>query len=290
MNQWYQKIIVLVVCSLIYNALLAPPATPRSPIPGKPQSEEELSKKMLSKLSFEDLKKRKNELIASGSKEIAIKYLQKMIGLVNTVEEISELMLELADIYFDLGTLEKSQLLYEEFARLYPGNEYAEYAAYKSILCGFYGMLEIDRDQTKTKETIKQSELFLAKSTRFKEYSGEVKKILTTCEEHLFNSELKVARFYASQFRNEAAKVRIANIEKEFTGKIPNLKPRLLLAEVEFATWQGDKKAAEQKATELAQNFPDFEIPAKTKSRITKPEKPSLTIAKNGNRNFANVF
>jgi outer membrane assembly lipoprotein YfiO len=248
---------------------------------------EERNHQALNKLSYKELKETKNRLVTSGHKEGAIKYLQKMISLSTNVHEIAELMLELADIYFDLGTLVKAQALYDEFTRLYPGNEHAEYTCYKSILCSFYSMLEADRDQTKTRETIKHAEQFLAASTLFKEYRSEVEKILSTCHEQLFTSELSIARFYVSQYRPHAAQTRIAHIEKEFAGKIPHLKPRLLLAQQEFAQWLGDTKLAEECSLKLAQEFPDIEIP----ERIKKHQRSSTKLAHHEKkRNFTHAF
>jgi outer membrane assembly lipoprotein YfiO len=280
------KYLCLGILAITYGYPLCAQTPARTPLNDEAHRNER-NHEALNKLSYKELKETKNRLVSTGYKEGAIKYLQKMISLSTNVQEIAELMLELADIYFDLGTLVKAQALYNEFARLYPGNEHAEYTFYKSILCSFYSMLEADRDQTKTRETIKHAEQFLAASALFKEYHKEVEQILSTCYEQLFTSELSIARFYTSQYRPHATQTRIAHIEKEFAGKIPHLKPRLLLAQQEFAQWLGDTKLAEECSFKLAQEFPDSEIP----ERIKKHQRSSVKVAHNEKkRNFTHAF
>ena len=106
----------------------------------------------MNKMSYDELNKTKNELIAAKQYEVAIKYLQKMLALATDVQEIALIMIELADVYFDVGNLVKAGILYEEFSRLYPGNSRVEYAAYKSVLCSFYSMLSSDEIRQKQKK------------------------------------------------------------------------------------------------------------------------------------------
>lgn len=231
-----------------------------------------LAKKTLNTMNYEELKKAKNELIAAGYKDRATKYLQKMLALATDVHDIADIMLELADLYFETGKLEKAEFLYQEFGRLYPGNKHVEYALYRAILCSFYSILDTDRDQTKTKETIARGQDFLTRSAVFREYSKDVEEIVKKCNEHLFKSELNIARFYGNQGKIAAANTRLAALEKEFDGKIANLKPRLLIAECECAQWNKDVATFERKSAELAQKFPDYTSEKTTKlAKLSQP-------------------
>lgn len=216
------------------------------------------SKKTIKNMSYEELEATKNSLLAAGDKERAAKYLQKMRALTTDGHQMAQIMLDLADIYFELGKLEKAEVLYQEYVRLYLGSPHVEYACYRAILCGFYSILDADRDQSKTKSTIALCEQFLARSSVFREFKKEVEDLLARCQEHLFTSELRIARHYAGQGKMAAAQHRLTIVEKDFDGKIPQIKPKLLLAESEWARWNGDLLTAQKRATELAQNFPDF--------------------------------
>lgn len=238
------------------------------------QKTERVVKKTIKNMSYEELEATKNSLLAAGDKERAAKYLQKMRALTTDGHQMAQIMLDLADIYFELGKLEKAEVLYQEYVRLYLGSPHVEYACYRAILCSFYNILDADRDQSKTKSTIASCEQFLARSSVFREFKKEVEDLLARCQEHLFASELRIARHYAGQGKMVAAQHRLAIVEKDFDGKIPQMKPKLLLAESEWARWNGDLLTAQKKATELAQNFPDFKPEKSFKLSRNVPVKP----------------
>jgi len=231
---------------------------------------------MISKMNFDELKNRKNELMAGGYKDTALKYYEKMLPLCTDIKELGQLMLEYSDLLFELGFLDRAGLLYEQFTRLYPGNAKAEYANYKAILCAFYKMLDTDRDQTKTKETIALAQLFLNRNTIFKEYAGEVKNILKTCQETLLQSELNIVSFYQKRGSYNAAQVRLASIEKEFNNIIPSLKPRLLTIEYQLALDQHNPELAKEKQTQLAQQFPEYVAQQTTQLVAAQPKQKKV--------------
>lgn len=232
-------------------------------------------KKMITKMNYEELKEAKTDLIARGNKDQALKYLEKMIPLCPEVQELGIIMLEYADLLFETGSLAKAGILFEQFARLYPGSAKVEYASYRAILCSFYELLQTDRDQTKTRTTIALSQDFLKRGAIFKEYSGAVNDILKTCHETLLTSELNIVSFYQQRGSFNAATTRLAAIEQEFNGIIPNLKPRLLMIECEMAQQQNNPELLKQKQLLLTQNFPDYVTPQNTVVAQTE-KKPNL--------------
>lgn len=230
-------------------------------------------KKFVSNMDLSDLRKRKNDLIVSGSKDLAIKCLEKMIPLCTDVQELGVLMLEYADLLFDTGDLAKAGALFEQFVLLYPGNNKVEYASYKSILCSFYALLSTDRDQTKTKQTVALAQQFLNRSSVFREYAGQVQGILTTCHEKLLESELNIVSFYIKRGSYNAASVRLACIEEELNSSIPNLKPRLLTIECDMALQLNNTQMLNEKRLILARDFPDFVKAENAKIAANQPKK-----------------
>ena len=215
-------------------------------------------RKRMSLQNYEELEKEKERLLAKGYKEIAIKYIKKMIPLCADLEKLGNLMLEIADLHFDIGNLDGAESLYLKFATLHPGHTNAEYAHYKSILCSFWSTLDSDRDQSKTKETVERSHAFLERKKVFITYSDQVVDILASCQERLLESEINIFNFYSKQGDYTAAKTRLASIEKEFLPLLPNKEPLLLTLACDLAEKQQDHKLLKEKQTLLAEKFPEY--------------------------------
>jgi len=223
-------------------------------------SQPKVAKKTLSTMNFEELKKSKCELITAGNKEVAIKYLEKMIPLCIDMYDRSQVMVELGDIYYETGRLAKAFTMYREFVNLYPGSEQVEYSLYRAIICKFDDISDAERDQTPTKETIDLAAEFLERSDVFITYKDKVEDILKKCRERLFENELTVFSFYLFNKRIVAATKRLDLIKKEFVLLMPELEPRIMLLEVELAQAQNNNELVEQKQDELVTKFPDYVV------------------------------
>lgn len=219
---------------------------------------QEKKSKLLSDLNYEDLKKEKNKLLAKGNKEIAIKYIKRMLPLCSNLEELGALMLETADLLFDAGKLNDAERMFAEFVHLYPGDKNVEYASYKSILCSYWTTLDAERDQSKTKETVEKAITFLDRKLACKKYNDEVTKILLSCRQTLFDSQVNVFNFYAKQGNYLAAQTRLAEIKKEFSEILPTAEPKILLLACDLAEKQNNKTLLQEKKLELATKFPNF--------------------------------
>lgn len=224
----------------------------------KEKKEAKPKRKTLSQMNYDELKEMKTQYLADGNKESAIKFLEKMIPSCNDLEELRVIMLELADLQFDNGGLEKAGKLYKEFTKLYPGNSKVEYASYKAILCSFYATLDSDRDQTNTKDTLDLAQSFLQRADVFTTHAKDVETILTTCRKKLLDSEVNVFNFYFKRGSYNAAQKRIDGMRKEFGSFMPEIEPQLLVLECEIAQLQKKPDILKQKQTELAQKFPKF--------------------------------
>lgn len=216
--------------------------------------------KTLSSMNFQELKQSKELLVAAGNKDVAIKYLEKMIPQCTDMHDLAEIMIELGNLYYDTGRLAKAFTMYREFVNLYPGSDHVEYALYRAVVCKFDGISDAERDQTPTKETIELAEEFLERSDLFVTCKDKVEEILKKCRERLFENEMTVFNFYLFNKRFIAANKRLDSIKKEFIKLEPELEPRIMLLDIELAQAQNNNELVEQKQSELITKFPDYVI------------------------------
>lgn len=224
----------------------------------KRQSVYKKKKVYMRDMTYEEMKDAKNQRIKDKNMEAAIKYAEKMLPLCKDMHEQKDLTLELADLLFDNAELEKAGKVYQEFVKLYPGTGAIEHASYRAILCSFYGILDSQRDQTKTQETVDLTVAFLERSEIFTERNEEVLTIQRKCYERLVESEMNVLDYYLNNERFNAAQTRIDGLRKDYAPKMVDLEPRLLTTEIVIAEKQGKSELAAEKKMELARNYPTF--------------------------------
>jgi len=242
----------------------------------KKRAKKDTPKKAFKDLTYDDLKKAKNKLVAAGKKETAIKHIEKMIPLCNDIQELRNLTLEVADLLFDTGSRIKAEQLYTQFVQLYPGDPNIEYVSYKALLCCFWQTLDAERDQSKTKQAITLAQNFLDRSAVFTEYTDEVTNILVTSQNRLFDSEVNVFKFYLKQGDFLSAQSRLTNIEKDFLTALPEKEQEIIILTCELAEKQNNKELLAQKQGELKEKFPEIE--------------ESITLAKGPKHSFVSKF
>jgi outer membrane assembly lipoprotein YfiO len=227
-------------------------------------------------MTYEEMEEAKNQRIKDKNLEAAIKYAEKMIPLCKDMHKQRDLTLELADLLFDNAQLDKAGKVYQEFVKLYPGTNAIEHASYRAILCSFYGILDSQRDQTKTQETLDLTVAFLERAEIFTERNEEVVAIQKKCYERLVESEMNVLNYYLQNERFNAAQVRIDGLRKDFVPKMADLEPRLLTTEIIIADQQGKTELATEKRLTLQNKYPTFKeittviAQAKEKSFVDK--------------------
>jgi|SRR5579872_1232000 len=230
-------------------------------------------RKTLRTMTYKELKNSKDSLLQAGDKSSACKYLEKMLPLANDLEDRRDVMLELAETYFDTGDLEKAGKMYNEFTTMYPSSKAAEMASYKAILCSFYATLDSERDQTKTQDTIELALAFLERGPVFDTYAKEVKDILKQCRTKLFDNEAGIFNFYVNRGMFTSANTRLELIRKTIAPQLPDAEPRLLVLECSLAERQNNPTLLAQKQAELVQKFPEFTqtlVQAKPKSFLNR--------------------
>jgi outer membrane protein assembly factor BamD len=106
--------------------------------------------------------------------------------------------LGLGDSYLGEGTTEAlvlAQNEFREFLTFFPTNRRADYAQYKLAYTHYKQMRAPERDQTETKEAIKEFENFVERYPN-SPLSPEVKEKLRQCRDRLSDSEYRVGVFY----------------------------------------------------------------------------------------------
>ena len=110
---------------------------------------------------------------------------------------------------------------YREFLTFYPTNRRADYAQFKLVMAHFRQMRAAQRDQTETREAIKEFEAFI---TRYadSELMPEVKTKYREARDRLSESDYLVGYFYFRQRWYPGAIVRLKALLKddpEYTGR-----------------------------------------------------------------------
>jgi outer membrane assembly lipoprotein YfiO len=202
---------------------------------------------------YEELVKAKDVQRTKGNVHVTIKYLEQLLKLCTDITLLSEHLLELADVLYEDGQHSKASLVYTQYCSLYPGSVKQEYALYRSIISSFACILPIDRDQTKTEETVGLTEVFL-KQDHFKQYRDEVAHIQTKCYEHLAASECDICNFYIARNKFPAAEKRLKKIRSYWLPKLATLEPTIIAMEANLTEQKEKILAVHTRPTQLAQN------------------------------------
>jgi outer membrane protein assembly factor BamD len=109
--------------------------------------------------------------------------------------------LGIGDTYLGEGTAEALVLAineFREFLSFYPTNRRADYAQYKLAMAHFRQMRHPQRDQTETREAIKELETFVARYPN-SSLMGDAKAKLREAKDRLSESDYLVGYFYYRQ-------------------------------------------------------------------------------------------
>ena len=203
-----------------------------------------------STMPYDELKVAKNKSVQGKHFDIAAKYLERMITLCENVNEKAQLIIELADIHFSQKEYDNAKKWYQEFERLYPGNQLIAQAKKQIILCSKQAILSSDRDQAPTEETLRLAKEYLARDS-FTLYRKEVAAIQKECESILAQADCGITEFYIKQGNYTSASRRIEHIRTAWLKKVPEVALNLAQLEVQLGAEWKDFKVPE-KSTKLA--------------------------------------
>ena len=209
--------------------------------------------------SVAQLKESKEKAIAAKDLASAAKYLDAMRIASTDQEVIKDILLEMADIYFELQEWVKAEKAYNEFILLYPGAVRFEYAYDKAIACGLKLTLDFDRDQTKTQEVLKLANEFIAVHPT-SEFKDHVQEMADQCHQRLLESDIGIFKFYLKSNKLKAAQIRLDTIGKEHIPFLPDYKPQSIELRIELAQAKNDTADQLRAQIELATLFPENDI------------------------------
>jgi outer membrane assembly lipoprotein YfiO len=165
----------------------------------------------------------KNFYKEQGDEDLAAKYLEHALTLAKDHKVLSQLTLELADLYMDMEKRDKASKYYNQYKMFYPGSSHIKYVLFQELKATELDSLESDKDQTKTKAALKLGQHYLADFPDDSEYAQATKDVMQRCYQKLTKSELQAASFYVNKFYYElkdsalkAAHKRIEFLLKEY--------------------------------------------------------------------------
>lgn len=225
------------------------------------QRESFWSSTTINDMNYQQLLQRKNELIVTGDYTTATKYLERMLKLAESTDQIVYIMLELAELFMQTNDYKKAEVLFRDFVRLYPGNEYAELAFVKAIECSWYQTLRFDRDQTKTEETLALiGEFNTRKDVYGKKAVNRVTEIKILCDQKLAQSSISIAKNDIGLSKYKEVHKRIEDLRLIEIAQLPNIEPQLLELEIELAQAEQNNELKDKKLSELKEKFPNHNI------------------------------
>ncbi len=187
--------------------------------------------KSMNEMNYDELVRVCEHAWQHKDKLACIRYLEQMLRVCSEPKKIARHIIELADLYFQTGNLKKAKVNYLQFVLLNPGAQeiapgvdLVEYAQYRAVLASFYMMLDPERDQSDTRDTVELANTFLERTPVFNTYVDEVKKIRNHCYEYLAHSDLVVCEFYVGVGDYESAQRRLHAIEAKWVALVPDIK------------------------------------------------------------------
>jgi outer membrane assembly lipoprotein YfiO len=204
-------------------------------------------------MDYDTLVAAKNAQKENNNIPVTIKYVDQLMKLCNNITLLADYLLELADLLFIDNQFQKASFLYLQYCALYPGSEKQEYAFYRSIASAFACILPVDRDQTKTEETLILTQQFLQQD-HFTAYKNEVLAIQTQCHQQLATSECNICNFYLIQGKLRSAERRLKKIRSDWLPKLPTLEPDIIILETQLAAQKETAALLHEKRTQIAHN------------------------------------
>ena len=221
---------------------------------------------------LKELKEGLEKALEEKDYDTATKYLDALRMVCTDTEELKNILLQLADLYYLRQEWAKAERAYNEFVMLYPGAQKCDYAHFRAVLCGSKLCLEPDRDQTKTQEVLKLADEFII-AHKTSEHLVEVTELATECREKLLASDVNVFNFYMHNKNYRAAQKRLDTITKEHIPTLASAEPKTLELTIQLAQAQNNPQGVLEAQFKLVSYHPDNPL---TKYLIASPEQIKL--------------
>lgn len=200
------------------------------------------------------------DLYAQGETSFTKSRYQEAIGYWKQVKEqfpepelMAKAEIGIANAYFLDHDYIEAGAAYEDFRRLHPGHDLAQFALYRQALSSYNLISGIDTDQTPVKNALALFESFV-KQHPTSEYVAKVQEKIAECRSMLAQYEIYVGRFY---YRTDAYQAAIGRLEgalaqfPDYTGHDETL---YYLAKASLEAKQKDK--AQTALSRLIREYP----------------------------------
>ncbi len=218
------------------------------------------SRKILSEMTFDEVIVSKDRVMAGKNYVTGLKYIERALKLCDDINETEKLLIEYSDTLYACQKYEKASRSYNELANLYPGSDKVEYALYQAVVCSSMLILDAERDQSKTNETIELADQFLQRADIFIEYKPKVQEIKEKAMRTLVQSEFNICQFFINSYEYSQAQRRLDGIRENWLIKLPDIEPEVLVFECNLAEKQNKPDIITEKKKELQDKFPQATI------------------------------
>lgn len=150
-----------------------------------------------------------------GNYEDAIAQWKRVKESYQSQELTTRAELGIADAYYLNKDYIEASAAYEDFRKLHPSHERAEYALYRQGLSNYFQVNRIDTDQTPVKNALTVFESYL-KAYPAGQHAAEVREKIRECRDKQIQYEIYVGRFYLSNENYPAAIGRFEEALKAF--------------------------------------------------------------------------
>ncbi len=127
--------------------------------------------------------------------EQAVEYWKKVREAFPEPELAAKAEIGIANAYFLNADYIEAGAAYDEFRKLHPAHELAQFALYRQGLASFNLITGIDTDQTPTRNALGLFENFIRQYPK-SQYVSKVQEKITACRGNLAKYEIYVGRFY----------------------------------------------------------------------------------------------
>lgn len=207
--------------------------------------------KTIKTMDYEEIKELKKQYLEKGNNTSHLLCIEQMMRLSTDIEQKSMLLLEWADLLYEMKHYEQAAVKYREFDLLYPGDKAVQRTKYQTINALFNTILSADRDQSRTKEVISLADQFLEKES-FTQYRSQVKHIRNQCQQRLLDSYLVICDFHIKREKYYAAQVWLKELRSDILPHATELEYKVLERELLVAKGQNNSDLVEEKQLLLA--------------------------------------
>lgn len=242
---------------------------------------DDILKKPITDMTFDEAARVKAYYEQQEKDDFTVKCCERMIALSTDPELTQQALLQAAQIYLAQGKLKKAEQHAKDYEILYPGTEQAQDAAYIALKSSFLSMLDPDRDQTPTQQTLTLAHNFIDNYKHNNKYQQSVQDIMDNCYVKLIDSELGIADNYLAKYDYsgkaaalKAAENRLAYIKEKLLPHTQAQEPRIIEMEIKLAQSQQKPDLIASKEQELQNKYPQYA--ARQKSLMDKIKQATL--------------